>query len=204
MNSFFPEEATLHDIEEFMRSVEQGVKRALANLAVALATIKMEKLYLQVANSWKDYIKMERTNLGYRESLKYARAGELFLRHQIELEEENIKLSDNLSKIHMIDSTVADHDPMYFKRLKSMSVRQLKDYNIRKRDELHEYPGTAVDGNTSVRGSSLYIGDRKVKGLSLNEAREKIGEGKRLVCVWVEDDDNEVRRVRRRLGDVVN
>ncbi len=202
MNEFFPEGTTLYDIEGFMRSVEYGVKKAMANLAVALATIKMEGLYLQVAKSWKDYIRMERTHLKYRESLRLAHAGELFLRYQLELKGENIKLSDNLSKVQMIDSTIADRDPMYFKRLKSMSVRQLKDYNIRKRDELNVYPVIPVDGIMTVRGASLYIGENKIKGFSLTEAREKIGEGKRLVCVWVEDDDNEVRRIRRRLSGI--
>ena len=203
MNSYFPESSTLTDIEEFMRSVEYGVKKAMANLAIALATIKLEGLYLQVASSWKGYIKLERTNLGYRESLKLAKAGELFLRYQNELKSENIKLTENISKIHLIDSKVADHDPMYFSRFKSMSVRQLKDYNKRKRCEIYVYPERKIEGEASVKGLSLYIGDKKVKGLSIPEIREKMDEGKRLVCIWVKDNDNEVRRVKRRISDLL-
>lgn len=48
-----------------------------------------------------------------------------------------------------------------------MSVRQLKDYNPRKRDEISVYPAEPLEGDVTVKGTSLYIGEQKVKGLSL-------------------------------------
>lgn len=107
---------------------------------------------------------LERTNLSYRESLKLAKAGELFYRYQGELEAENIKLTENVSKVIMINPKVADHDPMYFSRFKHMSVRQIREYNNRRLGEIYVYPKCKVEGNIAVKGSYLYFNDQKVKG----------------------------------------
>jgi hypothetical protein len=202
MNEFFDEQATLEDIEAFMRGIEYEVNKAKAHLAIALATIKTEGLFYQVARSWKDYVKLERTNLQYRTSLKLAKAGEYFLRYRRELVEEEIRLIGNISKIQGIDPWVADRDPMYFSRLKGLSVRQLQEYNQKKRDEIHVYPKDSYGRNVTVKGASLYMGKEKVRGLNLNDVCKAMEEGKRVVTVFV-DDDNHARKVKRALDGLV-
>ena len=198
-NEFFPEGTRLQDVESFMMGVSHEIKKGWAHLAVSLATIKTEELYLPITGSWIEYIRMERTGLKYRQSLKLAKAGEIYLRYQGDLESENIKLSDNLTKLSMVDSEIVEFDPMYFVNFKSLSSRQLQDYQNEKRKLLRAYPVSSQKGEVSVKGSAIYIGDQKLKGLSLSEAREKMGQGKRLLALWVDDDEAAVRRVRRSL-----
>ncbi len=203
----FSKEATLESIEDGMRAVESNIKIALAILAVSLGRIKREGLYLKVAPDYKAYLKQERTSLGYRKAISLTTVGEKFWLFRNELKENEIKLSTVMNKIKVLDSNIADNDPMIWERLKSLSVRQFHNYVKKRNGSINVYTeseyGSDYNSNVSVNGASLSIGGNKLRGLNLNDANRQLSQGKRLVAVWV-DDDSEARKVRRAVNSIVD
>jgi hypothetical protein len=201
---FYDEEnVTLEFMENNMRAIEQNIKIGIALIAVALGRIKRESLFLQVAPNWKAYLLQERTDMSYQKAVKLSAAGEKFWEYRQELQGNGIRISQHLSKMALIDNQVADYDPMFWERFKTLSVNGLKDYIQRKRDDINVYHGKCNDESmtrlVTVNGSFIAIGGQKLRGLNLNEAREQMASGKRLVALWVDDSDVTARRVRRQL-----
>ena len=196
----FKENATLESIEAGMRAVESNIKFGLAILSVSLGRIKRDALYYSVAGSFKEYIAMERTNLSYRKALHLAAIGENFWKFRPQLKENGLRLSENMSKVRLLDESVIDNDPMFWQRFQNLSVRELKTYIDRRRlDGINVYPDNGMTETVFARGASLSIDGQKLRGLNLNEARQKIKEGKRLIALWVDDSETEARKVRRQL-----
>lgn len=183
--------------EEFISGVRCSQSIGQAHIAVTLATIRSDRLFLAVAKSWKDYIKQNRSGIGYRNSMRLARVGEIYLTFKDQLEENGIKLSENMSKMELFDIGIAAKDPVFFDKFVSLSYRELKswikEYKINGYTSNH---GGLLEAPVTEKGASLYIGDEKVRGINLNEVRKEAGAGKRAVVIWV-DDDCEARRVRR-------
>lgn len=198
----FQDSATLESLESGMRAVEGNIKIALAILAVTLGRIKREQLFLSVAPNFKAYLQQERTDLSYRKAVHLASIGVKFWEYRSELQENEIRLSSVMSKIRLIDSDIADHDPMIWERLKSLSVREFRNYIDKRRGDINVYTaggnGGNLAGSVTVSGLSLTIGGKKVRGINLNQIREETAKGKRAVVLWV-DDDNEARRIKRRM-----
>lgn len=189
----------LQDAEIFISEVKKGMAVGMAHVAVTLAKIRRDKLFLSVSNGWKGYIAQDRNGIGYENSKRLAKIGDIYLTFRVQLEEKGIKLSDNMSKMDLFDPEIAAVDPVFYDKFKSLSYRALRKY-------IHDYKHDRYTSiydctNTSTvteKGSSLYIGEKKLKGLNLNEARREIAQGKRAVVVWV-DNDNEARKIRRRI-----
>ena len=192
---------SLGEVEDFMRSVEHGIKKGMAHLAVSLGIIKTESLYLEICPSFRQYILLERTNLKYKEAVRLARIGENYLLYREQLEAHGIKLIEHMSKVFYLDREIVEHDPMVFDRLKAHTVRGFAEYVAqKKRDWIDVYPNKDIDGDVTVKGTGLYIGGEKLKGFNINEARQKMGENKRAVVLWVDDDEVETRRVKRAIS----
>ena len=189
---------SLSDTESYMRSVEEGMKLSLKALAISLGAIKKHQLYLSVAKSFQEYIELERTYISKSQADRLARIGENYLRYRKQLEDHDIKLNGNSEKVRIIDPQLVDRDPMYWLRLRSLSFRQFRDYQEEKRhayiDVYHSEDGEIP---VSVKGAGLYIGDKKVKGLNLNDAKHEIAKGKRAFVVWIDDDDATYKRAKR-------
>jgi hypothetical protein len=195
----FEEIKNLYDAESYMIGIQSKRNIGLAHIAVTLAHIRREMYFLEVSKSWKGYIKQDRLKLGYRQSIHLANIGEIYLTFRVQLEENGIYLSENMTKMSLFDSEIASQDPMFYEQFKSLSCNKLKKYiKEYKSNRIIDYPAGKENGNMVVNGASLYIGDKKVKGVNLNEIRRDVAAGKRFIVVAV-DDDNEARRVRRRL-----
>lgn len=190
---------TLRDAEDFISGVQHGRDIGLAHIAVMLAKIRRDRLFIEVSNSWKNYISQDRFNLGYRQSIHLAKIGEIYLTFRVQLEENGITMSDNMSKMVLFDSEIASHDPVFFDKFKRLSYRKLEKYiSDYRSNRINVYPDEHDGGNITVKGASLYIDGEKAKGLNLNEISEAVHAGKRFVVVAV-DDDNEARRIKRRI-----
>lgn len=188
---------TLQEAEDFIFSVRKGQDIGTAHIAVTLAHIRRDRLFIDVSTSWKGYIKQERSGIKYKESLRLANIGEKYLTFQDQLEENGILLSKNMSKMDLFDCEIASKDPIFFEKFKELSYRGLSEYikaYRRSSQRCDQY--SDIVGSVTEKGASLYIGDEKVRGINLNEVRKEAGAGKRAVVIWV-DDDCEARRVRR-------
>lgn len=195
----YEEIKNLWDAENYILGIQDKRNIGLAHIAVTLAKIRNDKYFLDVANSWKAYIMQDRMKLGYRQSIHLANIGEIYLTFRDQLEENGIFLSDNMSKMVLFDAEIASQDPRFYDQFKSLSCKKLKKYiQDYKSNRINDYPHGIDKSRVTEKGASLYIGDSKVKGINLNEIRRETAAGKRAVVVWV-DDDNEARRVRRRL-----
>jgi len=196
----FKTTVTLHSLEDGMLAVESNIKIGIAILAVSLGRIKREGLYLSVAPSFKHYCHLERTNLTYPKAIHLAAVGEKYWEFQKEIRSNDIKLSQVMSKMRLLDRRIVDGDPLWWDRFKNLSVRELKAFLERRKLDINVYSATEKPATVTVNRSSLYIGNMKVRGINLNEVQEKTIQGKRAVIVWV-DDDNEARRIRRMVGN---
>lgn len=186
--------------EDFISEVRKKMAIGMAHTAVALAEIRREKLFLAVSTSWKDYIKQNRNDLGYENSKRLARVGEIYLTFKAQLEENGIKLSENMSKMDLFSPEIASNDPVFYDKFKSLSYRELKKYIHDYKSSRYTYTTYGNENETvTSKGASLYIGSEKIKGINLNEIRKNAEQGKRAVVIWV-DDDNEARRIKRMAG----
>lgn len=189
----------LNDAEIFIGEVNKSMAVGTAHIAVTLAQIRRDRLFLTVSSSWKGYILQDRNNIGYENSKRLVKIGEIYLTFRDQLEEKGIKLSDNMSKMELFDEEIAAVDPVFYDKFKKLSYRALKKYiKDYKSGRYTSISNDSKNGMVTEKGASLYIGDLKVKGLNLNEARENVAEGKRAVVIWV-NDDNEARRIRRKV-----
>lgn len=189
----------LNDAEIFISGVQKGMSVGMAHIAVTLAQIRRDELYKDVSQTWKGYIIQDRNELGYENSKRLARIGEIYLTFREQLEENDIKLSENLSKMELFDSEIASIDPVFYKKFKKLSYRALKRYI--KDYKAGRYTSIMDDSDSlpvTEKGAFLYIGQKKVRGINLNEIRAAVKDGKRFVVVAV-DDDNEARRIKRRI-----
>ncbi len=190
----------LQDAELFISDIQRDMAIGMAHVAVTLAKIRRDKLFLAVSKSWKGYIAQDRNGIGYENSKRLVKIGEIYLTFRTQLEENGIKLSENMSKMELFDPDIAAVDRVFYEKFKKLSYRALKRYIKDYKAGRYTYISDDLAiGTVTEKGASLYIGSEKVKGINLNEARREIAEGKRAVVVWV-NDDNEARRIRRKLG----
>lgn len=194
----FNEIATLESIEMGMRAVEDNVRFGMALLAVSLGRIKRERLYSSVASDFKSYLVLERTNLSYSKAIHLSAIGQNYWDFQTELRQNDIKLSKNMSKVRLLEMDIVTSDPMFWERFKNMSVRELKSHIEKTKDSLNVCTGESLAGSVTATSSGLFIAGEKVRGFNLKEARQKVGEGKRALVIWV-DNDSEARKVKRTL-----
>lgn len=191
---------TLREAEDFISGVHKGMAIGTAHIAVTLASIRRDRLFIEVAQSWKGYIHQDRNNLGYENSKRLCRIGDIYLTFRDQLEENNIKLSENMSKMELFDPEIASIDPVFYDKFKDLSYRGLKRYIANYREARYTSTSGGITGDpVTEKGASLYIGDKKVRGINLNEVKREAAAGKRAVVIWV-DDDSEARRVKRRMG----
>lgn len=191
-------EIGLLDAEEYMRGIETDIKTGMTHLAITLGAIKLYRLFLDVAKSFPEYIEKERTYLKKSTAYSLAAAGENYLRYQKDLEKNQIQLSNNKEKIKIIDHYLAAHDPMFFVRLKEMSYRRFREYQEEKKGVYIDVYNSENDGvPVAVKGTGLYIGDKKLKGLNITEAKEKLSAGKRAFIVWIDDNEAARKRAKR-------
>lgn len=190
----------LHDAEELIRDVDHARDKCTMHIAVAFAIIRRDRMFLEVASSWKEYVKQERTGIKYKETLRLADIGEKYLTFRPLLEENGILFSENMSKIGLIDPDLAANDPAFFVNFKKLSYRGLKNYIENTKWQSGRYDSGSQNGeNLTVNGASLFVGHMKVKGINLNECRREAEAGKVAVLVWA-SDSAEARRIKRRLG----
>jgi hypothetical protein len=195
--------ADLKTLESGIMLTEQSIKTAKALMAIALGQIKLRELYKEVAPSFRQYLMMERTDLPLKTAEYLSGIGVQFWLYRDKLRENKIRLSTVMSKIPAVTNILAEQDPMIWKKLKSLSKREFLSYAERQTKYLN---GQAViEGNieiaeaVTVSGASLSIGGKKIKGFNLNDARREIAAGKRALIIWIDDDHNKTRRVKRAL-----
>lgn len=197
----YEEIKNLWDAESYILGIQDKRNIGLAHIAVTLAKIRRDRYFLEVSKSWKTYIIQDRFKLGYRQSIHLANIGEIYLTFQKQLEENGIYLSDNMSKMVLFDAEIASQDPRFYDQFKSLSCRKLKTYiEDYKADRISVYPDGDNGKNLTVNGAYLYSCGKKVKGINANEVKRETAAGKRAVIIWV-DNDNEARRIRRKLND---
>ena len=195
--------ADLNTLETGIKLTEQSREFARACIAIALGQIKLRGLYKDIAPSFRQYLMMERSDIPLKTAEYLSGIGVRFWLYRDKLRENQIKLSTVMSKIPAVSDLLAKKDPMIWERLKSLSKKEFQEYT--KKQTLCITGQAVIEGNTgivepvTINGSSLSIGGRKIKGFNLNEARENIGSGKRCLVLWIDDDDNKTRRVKRAL-----
>ena len=195
----FKEETSLENLEMGIRAIESNVKIGLAIIAVSLGRVRREKLYLSLCSDFKSYCRMDRFNMSYNKLLHLSIIGENWWNHKQSLHDNDIKLSENMSKVRLLTSDlnhVIEKTPLFYQRFKELSYRELKVY-IQKRSENLNVRARAIENeNVTVTRKGLYIGGEKVRGIDMEDVRNKMAEGKRAVVFWV-DGDGEARKVRR-------
>jgi hypothetical protein len=190
---------TLQYIEDGIRAVECNNITGLAVIAISFGRIKKDKLYHEAGySSFKDYILSERTYTKYKQAIKLSRIGVNWWKYRNQMAENGIRLSGHMSKVDLLSMADISNDPMFWQKFKSFSVKGLREYMNRVNDGIYEYPAVFGGSRVDVSGSSILLDGVKVRGFNINDARKETAAGKRAVVVWV-DNDNEARRVRRRL-----
>ncbi len=198
----FKESVTLAGIESVMRMIENDIKISMALLAVSLGRIKRDGLFYDVASNFKEYIRLERTNLSYQKAIHLSEIGLKYWEFQTEFRQNKLKLSKCMSKIRLIDRNLVENDPMFWGRFKELSVRELKAYIERRNSDINVYTANSMTDKIRVSDASLFIGEEKIKGINLKDAREQTAAGRRAVVFWV-DNDNQARKIRRRVENFI-
>jgi len=191
-------DATLSDTEEYMRDLESDIKIGMVHLAISLGAIKKYQKYLDVAASFQAYIEQERTHLGRSQAERLAKIGDNYLRYRKQIADNGIMLHGNMDKVRIIDPVLEERDPMFWPRLKKLSFRKFRDYQEEKKHVyLDVYHSSNGEPDVSVKGAGLYVGDQKVKGLNMNDVRQKAAEGKRALVLWIDDTEAAYKRAKR-------
>lgn len=190
---------SLDYVEEGIRATEDNVEFGTALIAVAFGRIKKDQLYKEAGfSNFKEYLESERTYTKYKKAMYLSKAGINWWIYRDQFKENGLRLSNCLSKTALIDVSVVEDDPMFWHNFKSKSVRELALYIKKKSENRNVYHTVSNKNDASVKGASLTIGGKKVRGINIHECRHEIERGKRAVVIWV-DDDNEARRIKRRI-----
>ncbi len=197
----FEDNATLESLEEGIREIGDQIKLGHAFIAVALGRVKKDKLYLKVAVDFKRYLELERLDLSYQRAIYLADIGEKYIRYKPQLQANGIRLYENMSKIRLLESEIVENDPVWWKRMKKNSVRELKDFIEKRKSSIDVSTEPNDDGIITVSNSSLYLNREKIRGINLKEFKKNAHKGKRAVVIWV-DDDQEARKVRKKLKKI--
>ncbi|MDA3851245.1 MAG: hypothetical protein PF447_08205 [Spirochaetaceae bacterium] len=206
MEYFFddPKVDYLENIEEQILYMHEVVRGSLLVMALALGRIKIDRLYMKVASSFREYLRMRRTKLPESTAYAMAKSGENMIRYRNYLEDNKIRLSSVVQKMRYITPLLVDRDPLLWDRMLSLSDKQFQVYV---RDQSQILQGIIVNDNSCesqrhvyTRGASLVISGQAVKGINLNDFKLQTFAGKRPVVIWVDDDDKAVRRIKRKLS----
>lgn len=125
---FESSDETLESIESGIEQFEHIIKGSSVAVALGLGQIKRDKLYLDVAQTFEEYIELRRTALNKRSVLTYATIGEKMLKHQEALELHDIRLSKVFYKIQYLNDVVAKKDPYVWDKMQSLSEKEFKKY----------------------------------------------------------------------------
>jgi hypothetical protein len=202
MNYYFESESEdLETIESGILQLETVVKGTMVAIALGLGKIKMEKLYQPIASSFREYLSLRRININQSTAYGLAKAGENMWRYREYLEEKGVKLSRVLQKMRYVNPVVAEKDPRLWTRINELSEHSFRMYVRQQTRVLTGIIGADKvqkhDSDVFVRGASLIIGGKPVKGINLNRFRENTTLGKRPIVLWVKDDDKLLKKIRR-------
>jgi len=193
----------LESIEYGILELESVIKGSMVAIALGLGRIKMDKLYLEIAGSFKEYLTLRRMNINQSTAYGLAKAGENILKYRNQIEGNDIRLSKVLQKMRYVNNTIAEQDPRLWDRLSNLSEREFRVYVRNQTAILNNFIDadntTPLVSDVYTKGSALIIAGKPVKGINLNEFRVETSSGKRPIVIWVKDNSNEVRRVQRKI-----
>jgi hypothetical protein len=128
----YPKPGKLYETEQQISESVQKVIGAKLDVCVALAKIKIEKLYKEIGiATFKDYIKVNRIAIRYQTAHDYAKIGEIYIKYRDNLESVNFKEENGLKKLLLLEDALTKYkneSDLVFDRLKRDSYREFKLY----------------------------------------------------------------------------
>ena len=162
METLLPEAASLNaeDIDRGIRDTIQGIHRSILGIALALANIKANKLFITLGfKSMTAYIIRLSGDICLDRSgvFNWLYIGEAYTRHKSELERAGFTDSDGLTKLPYLERALGVNKKReVFKNIKTMSVREFVSYakGVKIEDHSDEYDTRWV---VVEKGNSFYL-----------------------------------------------
>jgi hypothetical protein len=147
---------TLETIEAGIGEFESIIRGSMVAVAIGLGRIKRDSLFLPVADSFNDYVRLGRSGLKKIALLNLAISGEKILKYQASLESHNIRLSKVLYKIRYLNDTVVFNDPQIWDLLQVLSEGEFKNY-VETQTAQKMSPGPEIGNFNRSTGNSRYF-----------------------------------------------
>ena len=176
----------LNDIESGIKETLKGVNTANLAIALAIAKIDIEALYIQAGyKSYMEYLTQaeDRLNMPKQTISDYKRIGEIYLRYKRKLESVGFEIEGQLHKLRFLEQALHRHnEEEVYKKLVSVSLRQFKSYALADPSERSD---ESVEVGIAITDQGIMINGKLQ--IALKEIKKIVESGNEPIIIGVYD-----------------